>query len=420
MYMNGLIISIGDELLIGQVTNTNAAYIARQLNLYGISVNKVLTIRDKETDILQALQEGLQYDLVIITGGLGPTKDDITKHTLAKFMQDELVEDALVRKDIESLLSVRGRVMNELNKQQALVLRRAKVIRNFTGTAPGMILKKNNTTFVSLPGVPFEMKHTLMSFLKDYTSENAFQNIIHRTVLVFGLPESELAIKLEHWENQLQKDNIQLAYLPNRNLIRLRLSVYQAQNHTNKLLHTRIEELKTLLGKHYVGEENFDSTDENPLAKVVFQKLKEKQWKIAFAESCTGGSVSAVFTRIAGVSEVFKGSVVSYTNEVKQNLLKVQPHTLKEHGAVSKACVEEMVKGVAELMGTDLALSVSGIAGPTGGTAEKPVGTVWMALYWHGEVESKLFQFGNNSREHIIDSTVYQAFAWILKKTLML
>lgn len=418
--MNALIISIGDELLIGQVTNTNATYIARQLNLYGIPVKKVLTISDEETDILQALQEGLLYDLVIITGGLGPTKDDITKHTLAKFMQDELVENDLVRKDIESLLSARGRVMNELNKQQALVLRSAKVIRNFIGTAPGMILKKNNTTFVSLPGVPFEMKPMLLSFLKEYASENVFQNIIHKTVLVFGIPESELAIKLEAWENQLKSNDIHLAYLPHRNLIRLRLSVYKAQNHTDELLQARIEELKTILGKHYIGEETFGSADENPLAKVVFQKLKEKQWKIAFAESCTGGSLSSIFTKIAGVSEVFNGSIVSYTNEAKQNLLKVQPDTLKKHGAVSKECVEEMVKAVAQLMCADLALSVSGIAGPTGGTAEKPVGTVWMALYWHGEVESKLFQFGNNSREHIIESTVYQALSWILKKILML
>ncbi|HPQ07798.1 MAG TPA: competence/damage-inducible protein A [Bacteroidia bacterium] len=413
--MNALIINIGDELLIGQIVNINASYIAKQLNLQGIKVNKILVIQDNENEILKALEEGQKYDVVIITGGLGPTKDDITKHTLCKFFEDTLIESEIVLNDIKNLLAKRNREMNDLNKQQALVLSKCKIIRNYLGTAPGMILKKNNSTYVAMPGVPFEMKPMLKEFLLTLKNENQNQ-IIHKTVFVFGIPESELALKIENWENDLQKDGIKLAYLPNRNLIRLRLSSYSHQPDIENKLNQYIHQLKEILGNHFVGEESFEDTSEHPLASIVVSKLKEKKYTISFAESCTGGSISAELTRISGASEVFKGSIISYSNEVKMNQLNVQKETLNNFGAVSKVCVEEMVSGVQKLLNTDIALAVSGIAGPTGGTPDKPVGTVWMALYFDNHIETKLFQFGNQSRDYIIESAVFNALAWILKK----
>ncbi|GIV26471.1 MAG: CinA-like protein [Bacteroidia bacterium] len=417
--MKALILNIGDELLIGQVVNTNASYIAKQLNLLGIEVKEIRVVNDEQSSILNALEEGQKYNLVIITGGLGPTKDDITKHTLAEFMDDTLIEDKMVLSDIEQLLASRGRAMNELNKQQALVLSQCKVIRNFLGTAPGMLMKKNQTVYISLPGVPFEMKPMLNEALKIVVSELSLPAILHKTYFVFGLPESELALKLEDWENRLTKDGIKLAYLPNRNLIRLRMSVYQSEEGTLKKVQTYAEELKNILGKHFVGEDLFEQSDENPLARVVVNVLKEKKLSIALAESCTGGSIAAAITKIAGASDVFKGGVVSYSNEIKQRVLGVQENTLKNYGAVSKECVEEMVRGVKNLMQVDIALSVSGIAGPTGGTANKPVGTVWMSLMINDSIETKLFQFGEQySREYIIESAVFNGLAWVLKRIL--
>ncbi len=419
--MNALILNIGDELLIGQVINTNAAYIAKQLNLLGVNVKEIKIISDDQSSILKALEEGQKYHLVIITGGLGPTKDDITKHTLAKFMNDTLVENTVVLNDIENLLATRGRTMNELNKQQAFVLSQCKVIRNFLGTAPGMLMKKKQTVYISLPGVPFEMKPMLKDALEIVAAELKLPAILHKTFFAFGIPESELSIKLENWENRLNNDAIKLAYLPNRNLIRLRMSVYNANEILVKKVQEYAEELKNILGKHFVGEGKFEQSDENSLAKVLVNVLKEKKLSIAFAESCTGGSISAAITKIDGASEVFKGSVVSYSNEMKQQILGVQENTLKNYGAVSKECVEEMAKGIKKIMSTDITLSVSGITGPTGGTIEKPVGTVWMCLIINNQAESKLFQFGaQNSREYIIESAVFNALAWILKRVLNL
>ncbi len=410
------IINIGDELLIGQVVNTNAAYIARQLNIAGIQVSKVEMIADNEKEILYTLELGQKFDLVIITGGLGPTKDDITKNALAKFMNDKLIENETVLKDIENLLKLRGREMNILNKQQALVLSQCKVIRNFLGTAPGMLIKKNNTTYISLPGVPFEMKPMLKEAINLFMIENKTERVTHKTISVFGIPESELALKLENWENKLSSDGIKLAYLPNRNFIRLRLSIYGNNNIAENLLSKYISELKNILGKHYLGETSFESSEENPLARMLVNKLSENKYTISFAESCTGGSIASAITKISGASEVLMGSVVSYSNDIKRHILGVKEETLQKHGAVSEECVREMVMGVQQMMKTNISLSVSGIAGPAGGSIEKPVGTVWMALCFNGNIEAKKFFFTPQSREYVIESAVFNALAWILKK----
>lgn len=414
--MRSIIINIGDELLIGQIVNTNASYIAKQLNINGIKVCKNIVISDDENEILNTLNEGLNYDLVIITGGLGPTKDDITKHTLAQFMNDVLIENKDVLEDIRTLLKNKNRELNELNKQQALVLSQAQIIRNYLGTAPGMIIQKNNTIFISLPGVPYEMKPMLLQAIEWIKNHFQLSRIIHKTLLVYGIPESELALKIEHWENRLKKDNISLAYLPNRNFIRLRLTAFSSNSDIIDKINNYANELKNILGNHLVGEENFENNDENPLARILVEILKKQQLTIAFAESCTGGSIAAAITKIPGASEVFKGSIISYSNEIKSKLLNVSEDILNTYGAVSKECVEQMVKSVQQIMHTDIALSVSGIAGPTGGTQEKPVGTVWMSLYFKGEIESRLFSFPPQSREFVIESSVFNALTWILKK----
>lgn len=413
--MNALILNIGDELLIGQVVNTNAAYIAKLLNTYNIKVGKIEVISDDKQSILNALHQGLNYDIVIITGGLGPTKDDITKQCLADFTNDVFIENTEVLNDIQNLLSIKKRPLNELNRLQSQVLSKATVIRNFLGTAPGMIITKNQTVYVSLPGVPYEMKPMLHKAIEHIVSQKKTGHIFHKSVFVFGIPESELSIKIENWENNLNKDGIKLAYLPNRNLIRLRLTAFDIPDAEIKIQH-HIDELKSILGKHFVGEENFNETTDYPLAKIIIDNLRKKGWSISFAESCTGGNISATITKIPGASDVLKGSIVSYSNEIKTHILGVKETTLNQFGAVSKECVEEMVSGVQKLMNTQVALSVSGIAGPTGGTKDKPIGTVWMALYFNNSIESKLFQFGENSREYIIESATFNALAWILKK----
>ncbi len=418
--MNAMILNIGNELLIGQVINTNASYISKQLNSHGIQVNKIEVVGDDKKEILSALNEGQNFDLVIITGGLGPTKDDITKHSLAEFMDDILTENKLVLKDIEALLKKRGRQMNILNQQQALVLSQCRVIRNFVGTAPGMIMKKNNTFYVSLPGVPFEMKPMMKEIINVLSKEYVLNRILHKTLLVFGIPESELALKLEEWETQLQDSDIQLAYLPNRNFIRLRLSAYNANEDIENKIAFYTHQLKLILNKHLIGEEVFAQNDDNPIAASLVNLLKEKGLTISFAESCTGGSIASIITKIPGASDVFLGGIVSYDNAVKKKMLNVREQTLTQYGAVSKECVEEMVMGLKNLLKTNITLSVSGIAGPTGGTADKPVGTVWMSLYFDDKIETKLFEFGEHSREYIIDSAVFNALAWILKKLIHL
>lgn len=413
--MRAFILNIGDELLIGQVVNTNASHIAKVLNTYHIQVHSIEVVSDNKNDILTALQKGLQYDVVIITGGLGPTKDDITKHTLAEFMNDQLVENEVVLNDIKKLLAERNKSMNELNKQQALVLSQCEVIRNYLGTAPGMMMKKQNTIYVSLPGVPYEMKPMLNEAIQKILRQKQAGKIFHKSVLVFGIPESELAIKIEKWEEELNRDKIQLAYLPNRNLIRLRLSAFDIQNAENKIQY-HIVRLKEILGKHFVGEEEWNETIDYPLAKVLIQQLKQQNLKMSFAESCTGGNLAAMITKISGASDVFEGSVVCYSNQVKIKVLGVDEKIISQYGAVSKECVEQMVKGAQKLMNTDVAVAISGIAGPTGGTPDKPLGTVWMALYFKGKTECKLFNFNpKSSREQIIENATFYALAWVLK-----
>ncbi|MCX8079611.1 MAG: CinA family nicotinamide mononucleotide deamidase-related protein [Bacteroidia bacterium] len=408
--MKSLIINIGDELLVGQTINSNAARMGTLMNMAGIPVEKTLVVRDRKEDILSALEEGMRYDVVLITGGLGPTKDDITKKTFADFFGVNLVMNHEVLDDVKRYFARRGRTLTELNRMQAMVPEGCKIIRNPNGTAPGMWMEKNNTIFISMPGVPYEMLYmmdnTVIPELQKIHEIKTLSKILHRTLVTVGIGESLLAEKISGWEESAAKKGFSLAYLPQPGMVRLRLSHYQATEcHINEA-EQLINELKPLIREWYLGEEMFGNP---PLTvqKALFDICKEKNISIGFAESCTGGHMSSLITSIPGSSEIFRGSVVSYSNTSKIRLLGVRPQTLEEHGAVSEACVLEMLHGLLKELGCDYGIAVSGIAGPSGGTPEKPVGTVWLAFGSTSSPQTKLLQLGDNRERNIHLASIY-------------
>ena len=401
--MNVEIITIGDEILIGQIVDTNSAWMGSRLNEYGMEVIRISSISDKKEEIVKTLDDAAQRaDIVLVTGGLGPTKDDITKHTLCEYFNTELVFSEEVLKDIENLLKPRGVVINQLNRDQALVPKSCKVVRNPVGTAPAMWFEKNNTIFVSMPGVPFEMKQIMeQSILPELQKRFHTNTILHRTILTHGIAESMLAEKLETWENALPKC-ISLAYLPSPGLNRLRLTA-RGENHDEleSIVDFEVKKLYQIIPEHIFGE-----ADQN-MAQVVGDLLKNKNQTLSTAESCTGGNIAHVITLNSGSSEYFTGSVVAYSNSVKSAILNVQPEILEKHGAVSQQVVEAMAIGVKNRLQTDYAIATSGIAGPTGGTSEKPVGTVWIAIASPNKVYAERFSFGKNREHNIERSTIY-------------
>jgi len=399
--MKAEIITIGDEILIGQIVDSNSAYIGQELNKTGISVTQITTVSDDKDKILKSIAEAeTRADLIILTGGLGPTKDDITKKTIAEYFNDELVFNQDVYDHVEQLLLGRGITMNELNSKQAYVPTSCKVLFNDVGTAPGMLFEKNNKIYFSTPGVPFEMKFLITERLIPYLKKKfTFDSIIHKVVMTQGIPESHLAKLIEDWENNLPKD-IKLAYLPQPGLVRLRLSAHGKKEYLTKLIEKEIEKLNKIIPDAIFGY------DEEKIEFSVFNLLKEKGKTMSTAESCTGGNISALITSISGSSEVFKGTVVSYSNEIKETVLGVKLETLDKYGAVSQQVVEEMLKGVLGLMQTDYAIAVSGIAGPTGGTEEKPVGTTWIAVGSKDKIISEKHLFGEERSRNIRRASV--------------
>jgi len=391
------IISIGDELLIGQVINTNASWISEQLNFAGIKVIQISTIPDDGAIIKRSIGEAQKRaDIILMTGGLGPTKDDITKHTLCEYFDCEMVFDEAVFKHIKQLFKDNGFKMNDLNKTQADVPTACTAIPNFHGTAPGMWFDQNNKIIISMPGVPFEMKAMMADYIiPEFQKKFNLQNIIHKTVLTQGVPESLLAKKIEVWENNLPVD-IKLAYLPQPGIVRLRLS---SSGENEPLLRRNIEEqiekLKIILPTEIFGYGT------ETLEEVVGNLLKLNHLTISTAESCTGGYVAHLITSIPGSSAHFKGSVVAYDNEIKENMLEVSKKSLINHGAVSQEVVEEMAEGVRKIFKTDYSISVSGIAGPDGGTEEKPVGTIWIALASEKGTLSFKFNMGDHRQRNI-------------------
>ena len=377
------LITIGDELLIGQVVDTNSAWMGRELNNIGIEVLRIVSVRDREEEILEAIDNAMKrVNIVLVTGGLGPTKDDITKQTLCKYFNTELIFSEEVFENVKRVLA--GKIpMNKLNKGQAMVPKNCTVINNPVGSASVSWFERDGKVLVSMPGVPQEMTTVMAESVLPKLHER-FQTdvIMHQTFLVQHYPESVLAEKLEAWEVALP-DCIKLAYLPKLGIIRMRLT---GRGHDRKevetLLNREKAKLETILGEDIFSEED------TPLEVIIGELLKKRKLTVSTAESCTGGSIAERLTSIAGSSEYSKGSIVAYSNEVKKDLLYVSSETLEKYGAVSEETVIEMVKGAMKALKTDCAVATSGIAGPGGGTPEKPVGTVWIAAGYKNEIRT--------------------------------
>jgi nicotinamide-nucleotide amidase len=395
------IITIGDELLIGQVIDTNSAWMAEQLNMVGIRVHQITSISDNEEHILTTLKEAsTRAQLILITGGLGPTKDDITKHTLCKYFDTTLVFSEVAYKNVEKLFAARGVAVTELNRLQAMVPANCQVIPNPNGTAPCMWFEKEGCIYVSMPGVPFEMKAIMEEQIIPRLLHKLNQVIIHRTILTEGVGESMLASIIEPWEDSLPS-YIKLAYLPQPGMVRLRLTAYgtdrtELQNAINKAE----KELNPYAGKYIYGY------DDDTMESVIGRLLRSKGMTLSTAESCTGGNIAQLITSIAGSSDYFKGSVVAYANEIKEQFLGVPHQVLVKHGAVSEQTVIAMAEGIRKRVSTDYSIAVSGIAGPTGGTEEKPIGTTWIAIATPTETIAMKFLFGDHRGRNIRKASV--------------
>lgn len=407
------IITIGDEILFGQITDTNTQWIGAELTGIGIRPVRKTSVGDLQEDILSALSEASQRaDVIIVTGGLGPTKDDITKHTFCKYFGSELKinEEALAL--VTEFFAKRGRAMTELNIQQAALPTNCTYIPNLWGTAPGMWFEKDNVIYVSLPGVPYEMKslmeHAILPRLKERFSANIIQHKIIRTI---GIGESFLAETIEDWENALPQ-HIKLAYLPHFGQVKLRLTATGTNQETlDSELQNQVALLLPLIQDYVFGY------DADELESVIGKLLVDNDATIGTAESCTGGFVANQIVNIPGSSQYFEGSVVSYSNAVKINILGVSRETLEDYGAVSEQTAKEMAEGARRALKTTYAISTTGIAGPDGGTAEKPVGTVWIACATPTETVTQLLTLRNNRRVNIELTSSYVLN--LLRKTIL-
>ena len=374
--MKSTIVTIGDEILIGQILDTNSQYISQALNRIGVVVAERTSIGDSAEQILATLDRALdRSDIVVITGGLGPTKDDITKHTLARYFNSELVYNSNEGEFIETLLARRGIPFTELNRGQAFVPQCCTVLHNAHGTAPGMWFEKGDKVVISLPGVPFEMKHLIDDTVVPMLSSRfALKSIVHRTMITSGIPESLLAEQIASWEDNLPAE-LHLAYLPAPNVVRLRLSAYEVDGQSvSRTIDKEFDKLKQIIPQAIVGFENAT------VEQLVHSWMIENGKTLSVAESCTGGALAAKFTAMAGASAYFNAGVVSYSNEAKRDILGVNMEDIARYGAVSEAVAIQMAEGALRAGGSDYAVSTTGIAGPTGGSAEKPVGTVWFGV----------------------------------------
>ncbi len=374
--MNSSIITIGDEILIGQIVDTNSAFIAAELNKIGFCIGKKLSIGDSAEQITSTLDEELErHDLVVITGGLGPTKDDITKTTLASYFGTTLEHNALVASHVEALMAQRGIAFNALNQGQAMVPKGCTVLFNRHGTAPGMWFESGSRVVVSLPGVPFEMESLIREeVIPRLKAHFALKDNLHKTMITAGLAESLLAEHIEAWESTLP-DSLHLAYLPSFGRVRLRLSAYQVDSEeTMADIDQRFKELETLLDTYFVGYESAS------IEQLAHESLIASGKTLAVAESCTGGAISAKFTAMAGASAYFLLGATTYSNHAKEHVLGVDGSLIERYGAVSEQVARAMAEGARAVSGSDYAISTTGIAGPSGGSDEKPVGTVWFGF----------------------------------------
>ncbi|HXS57766.1 MAG TPA: CinA family nicotinamide mononucleotide deamidase-related protein [Hanamia sp.] len=370
------IITIGDELLIGQVIDTNSAWMAQQLNKAGVSVRARVAVGDSAEEIIKALDtEGANSDVILITGGLGPTSDDITKELLCDYFGGRMVVNEGALQNVKYLFEkIYKKPVSQVNLLQAEVPDVCEVIQNHRGSAPGMVFHKDNTIYISMPGVPYEMQGIMSDVIPYLEKHFQLPAIIHRTILTAGIGESALAEIIADFETNLPKE-IRLAYLPNYGMVRLRLTTSGFDKiATEKLINDQFIQLKELVKKYMVTDE--DESMQVVLGKLLLQKRKT----ISTAESCTGGTIASLITSVAGSSAYYEGSIVSYSYNVKEGLLNVKPDTLNTYGAVSEETVREMLKGLLDKLNTDYGIAVSGIMGPDGGTSDKPVGTVWIAV----------------------------------------
>jgi nicotinamide-nucleotide amidase len=413
--MKATIITIGDEILIGQIVDTNSAFISKSLDKIGVEIIEIISISDDKKHILETFSK-LQntVDLVVITGGLGPTKDDVTKKTFCDYFEDKLVEDKFVLAHVTQLIEgYFKRKITQLNIDQALVPSKCTVLHNKMGTAPGMWMKKENTVFVSLPGVPYEMKYLIENeIIPKVVKEYSRPYIIHKTILTYGQGESLVAERIEEWENSLP-EFLKLAYLPSPGKVRLRLSARGVDKVIlEKALEEYVDSLSVIINDIIVGFE-----EEDTIEVVVGRMLAKHSQTISTAESCTGGKIAQTLTAIPGASKYFKGGVVSYDTAVKINVLGIPEGLIKEHTVVSGAVAKAMALSVKDLMKTDYAIATTGNAGPSKGEAESEVGTVFIALATPNEVIVEEYNFGQ-PREKVIDRAVVKSLEMLQKEFL--
>ncbi|WP_068689230.1 competence/damage-inducible protein A [Culturomica massiliensis] len=403
--MKAIIITIGDEILLGQILDTNSRFIAGHLTLAGIEVTEMRSVADRRDEIYEAVDYAMnEAELVIVTGGLGPTKDDVTKKVLAEYFGSKLTLNPEVMVWLEELLQGRGIALNENNKSQAVLPDNCRVLRNFKGTASGMWFERGWKSLISLPGVPFEMEHLMETYvLPELKRRYPHLQLAYRMLQVYDIPESELAERLSGWEEALP-EGLGLAYLPSPGLVKLRIT---AKGKAVEKLEAYYETLKESLTGLYYTEGEADSVE-----KQFGECLRKRNLTIATAESCTGGYIAHLITSVAGSSDYFKGSVVAYANEVKNKVLGVDMNDIERYGAVSGEVVKQMAEGVKRVMGTDYAVATSGVAGPAGGTPEKPVGTVWIGVATPCKTFARKFVF-SFTRERNIAKTAVKALELI-------
>jgi nicotinamide-nucleotide amidase len=400
--MKANILSIGDELLIGQTLNTNAHWLATELTQIGISVLHMITLSDEASDIISSVEKSMEEaDITLVTGGLGPTNDDITLNALCQLFESELILDEQILQALQGYYNARGRILTDDVKAMAYVPTNAITLYNKMGTAPGTLFKKNGRVVISMPGVPYEMKGMMENDVFPWIKQNLkLPVIVHETILTAGQGESQIALRIKQIEDQLPA-KVKLAYLPSIGTVKLRLTA-KGEDEVELRGLIEIEKQKILkeIGNYVYG------FNHDKLEASIGKTLTDLGVTISTAESCTGGSIAKMITAVSGSSVYFNGSIVAYSNNVKMNLLHVLPETLEQHGAVSEPVVEQMIKGAIAQLKTDIAIAVSGVAGPTGGTEEKPVGTVFVGVGTATEQYIRRFQFTSDREKNIEITTV--------------
>ena len=413
--MKAAVVTIGDEILIGQIVDTNSSYISKALDKIGIATYEMLSISDDKNHILHTLNK-LQnnFDVVVVTGGLGPTKDDITKKTFCEYFNDVLVQnDAVLAHVKEMIEGFYKRPITPVNMEQALVPSKAKILFNKVGTAPGMLMEHEKTIFISLPGVPFEMKYLIDNEVIPFLIEKFDRPyIVHKTLMTYGRGESLIAEQIESWEDNLP-EFIKLAYLPSPGRVRLRLTARgESETILNEAILNEVEKLKPIIGDIIVGYD-----EDETIEVVIGRKLAEKGLTLSTAESCTGGKIATQITSVPGASSYFNGGLVAYSSEIKMQLLEVKKETIDSFSVVSAEVAKEMAENCRNIFKTDFAIATTGNAGPTKGNSHAEIGTVFIALATPNEVLVEEFNFGQ-PREKVIDRAVGKAFEMLNKEIL--